>query len=60
MRFILNFIFFGLLFYIIHLFFPEAFTTLVSWADTTYEFLRDLFIGIFEKLRELVQSGKRS
>lgn len=40
MRFILNFFFFGLLFYLIYLFFPDAFHTLVSWAHQTYEFIR--------------------
>ena len=43
MRFILNFFFFGLLFYIIWLYFPEAFTTLVSWASQVFDFFRDLF-----------------
>jgi hypothetical protein len=41
MRFILNFFFYGLLFFLIYLFFPEAFNTLVSWANETYIFLRD-------------------
>lgn len=41
MRFILNFFFYGLLFFLIYMFFPEAFNTLVSWANETYIFLRD-------------------
>lgn len=45
-RFIINFFLFGLLFYLIHLFFPEAFQTLVSWADRTYEYMRDFFISL--------------
>jgi hypothetical protein len=49
-RFILNFFLFGILFYIIYLFFPDAFHTLVSWAQQSYEFLRDFFIQIAEKL----------
>jgi len=44
MRFILNFIFFGILFYIIYLFFPDAFQTLVAWANKTYEFFRNLIL----------------
>ena len=43
MRFILNFIFFGILFYFIYMVFPDAFATLVSWANHAYEFLRDLW-----------------
>lgn len=51
MRFILNFIFFGLLFYLIYLFFPDAFNTLVSWANNTYDFLRDIVLKISEKFK---------
>lgn len=50
MRFIFNFIFFGILFYIIYLFFPDAFATLVSWVAKVYEFLRDIFMQVYEKL----------
>lgn len=49
MRFILNFFFFGILFYLIYLFFPEAFHTLVSWANNVYNFLHDLILRISEK-----------
>jgi len=49
MRFILNFFFFGILFYLIYLFFPDAFHTLVSWADRVYEFLKDLFMTLSER-----------
>ncbi|WP_195155574.1 hypothetical protein [Candidatus Protochlamydia phocaeensis] len=50
MRFIFNFFFFGILFYLIYLFFPDAFHTLVSWADRTYEFFRDLILQIAGKV----------
>ena len=43
MRFIIGFIFFGLLFYGIWLYFPEAFQTLVSWAAKVFDFFRELF-----------------
>jgi hypothetical protein len=43
MRFILGFIFFGLLFYGIWLYFPEAFDTLVRWASNTFAFFQELF-----------------
>lgn len=51
MRFILNFFLFGLLFYLIYLFFPEAFATLLSWANSVYEYLRDLFLNLSGKMR---------
>lgn len=46
MRFILNFFFFGLLFYLIYLFFPDAFQTLVSWANQAYSYIRDVFLNL--------------
>lgn len=53
MRFILSFIFFGLLFYIIWMFFPEAFQTLVSWAARVYTFLYNLFSGLVDKVNSM-------
>ena len=50
MRFIFNFIFFGVLFYAIYLFMPEAFATLVSWASKIYEFLSELVSSVFKSL----------
>lgn len=47
MRFILGFIFFGLLFYGIHLYFPEFFATLVSWAAKVFEIIRGVTDQIF-------------
>lgn len=46
MRFIINFIFYGLLFYFIHLAFPEAFVTLVSWADKLIELLKEVYFQL--------------
>jgi hypothetical protein len=46
MRFLLNFIFFGLLFYGIFLFFPDAFKWLTSWAQSFYS----LFQGVFHQI----------
>jgi hypothetical protein len=48
MRFIFYFVFFGLLFYIIWMYFPEAFQTLVSWAAKLYNFLYNLVMGIVD------------
>jgi|GEM_PF-1932416 len=53
MRFILSFIFFGLLFYAMSIYLPEAFQTLVSWAASLFDFLRDLV----EKATDKVQSA---
>lgn len=57
MRFIFNFIFFGLLYYIIFLAFPEAFQKLVSWVTTLFEFLRDIFMQLYHRLQDLM--GRR-
>lgn len=49
MRFILNFFIFGLIYFLIWMFFPEAFQTLVSWATQVYNFFHDAYISIMEK-----------
>jgi len=49
MRFIINFFIFGFIFYLIYLFFPEAFATLVSWAHQVYDFFHDLVIRMQER-----------
>lgn len=51
MRFIFNFIFFGFLFYLIYYFFPEAFHTMVSWAESVFVFIRDVSMRVWEKIR---------
>lgn len=50
MRFLLNFFFFGLLFYLIWMFFPDAFLTLVSWADHVVAFFKELIMGMSDKI----------
>ena len=47
MRLILGFIFFGLLFYAIWLFFPDAFAVLVSWAAKFFNFFEELWNSTF-------------
>jgi len=42
MKFIFNFIFFGVLFYIIWLYFPDAFKTMVSWVSQVFDFVKNL------------------
>lgn len=51
MRFIFNFFFFGILFYLIWMFFPDAFMTLVGWANQVVAFFRDLIVGISNKVQ---------
>lgn len=50
MRFILNFFFFGILFYLIWMFFPDAFKTLVSWADQVVAFFKGLIQTASDKV----------
>lgn len=50
MRFILNFFIFGFIFFLIWHYFPEAFGTLVSWAQTVFDFFRDAFASIRDKI----------
>ena len=55
MRFILGFIFFGLLFYALSVYFPEAFQTLTGWAAGLFDFIREQFerlTGAFHKAPE--------
>lgn len=61
MRFIFNFIFFGVLFYAIYLAFPDAFFTMVGWATKIYEFVKDLVIQVYEKIQGITaKSGGAS
>lgn len=41
LRFIFNFILFGLLFFVIYKFFPDAFSTLVVWVGNVYDTLAE-------------------
>lgn len=51
-RFLINFCLFGILFYLIWRFFPEAFDTLVSWAGNVYDFFKNLFGTTMEKMHQ--------
>lgn len=53
MRFILNFILFGVLFYAIYMAFPDAFYTMVGWANKVYVVLKDFFFMLSDKIREM-------
>lgn len=51
MRFILNFIFFGILFYLLWLYFPEQFETLKSWAGSAVDLIKHLYHSLMDKLQ---------
>jgi hypothetical protein len=60
MRFIFNFIFFGLLFFLIYIFLPETFATLVSWVNSLYEVLRDAVLWIIDKVQSQTSGSGNS
>jgi len=51
MRFVINFIVFGFLFYVLWRFAPDLFQTLVSWVDAAFESLKELVMWGMEKFR---------
>lgn len=60
MRFIFYFFFFGLLFYVIYLYFPEAFATLVSWAAKVYDFLHNLVVTVIDKINSMMTTTHKA
>ncbi len=50
MRFILNFIFFGILFYLLWEYFPEQFAILKSWAASAVDLIKQLYHQLMDKL----------
>jgi len=57
MRFIWNFFFFGILFYLIWMFFPDAFLTLVSWANQVVAFFRELISNTWDKTQHYLPNN---
>ncbi len=51
MRFIIEFFLFGFLFFLLWHFFPEAFATLVSWAQAVYDFFANLFAQVGNRVQ---------
>ena len=51
LRFVFNFFFFGLLFYAIWHFAPEAFQSLVSWAEVLFKYIAHWVQVLFEQIR---------
>jgi len=59
MRFIFNFFFFGVLFYLIWMFFPDAFSTLVSWANHFVAYAKEVIMGLGDKMQGVMpEAGK--
>lgn len=59
MRFIINFLIFGMIFFLIYRFFPEAFSTLVTWANAVYDAAAELIVWILDKIKGATQhTGK--
>jgi hypothetical protein len=52
LRFILNFLIFGILFYLIYISFPETFYTLVSWADKFTQFVKEIYTHLAERFQD--------
>lgn len=53
LRFVLNFIFYGIIFFLIWKFQPDWIDTMRSWADTAYEIVVDLGSQLFAKIKAL-------
>lgn len=49
-RFFINFVLFGALFYLIWHYFPDAFATLVSWVKTIIDFTEQLLTDLYNKI----------
>ena len=60
MRFIWNFILFGVVFFLIHKFFPEAFNTLVSWVDHGYEWVVQAVTALVAKIQGTTNNNSGS
>lgn len=53
MKLVFNFFFFGMVFYLIHFFFPDVFQTLVSWADQVVVWVQDLFAYAVDQISQM-------
>ena len=54
MRFILNFIYFGILYYLIWRFFPVVIETFTVWMDSVYDVVRDLVMLAVDKVSSMI------
>ncbi|MGA8164169.1 MAG: hypothetical protein WB791_03975 [Waddliaceae bacterium] len=53
MRFIWNFIFFGIIYYLIWRFFPVVIETFTTWMDSLYDVIRDLVMMAVDKVSNM-------
>lgn len=51
-KFIINFIVFGIIFFLIHRYIPTVFDQLVSWLNQGYDFLVGLVMQLVDKLHQ--------
>ncbi len=52
MRFLLNFFFFGILFYAIWYFFPESFEKLVHLASNIFDWLKEMVSSLINSVNK--------
>jgi hypothetical protein len=57
LRFILNFIIFGMIFYLIWKFQPTWIDVMRSWADSAYDIIVNLANMGIERIKEISSSG---
>lgn len=50
LRFVFNFALFGLVFYMMYLYLPDTFSTLVGWADATVDYGRDFYQQMMDQM----------
>lgn len=58
LRFLFNFFLFGILYFLIYTFFPDAFHTLVGWAGKVYSSAIEWGKVAFDWASELVKGAK--
>lgn len=53
-RFLVNLVLFGLLFFGIYKFFPEMFQTLVVWIAFLFDFFAAVLVWLYEKMQAII------
>jgi hypothetical protein len=57
-RFFVNLLLFGLLFFLIHRYLPDTFNTLVIWINHIFDFLSNVVLWVVEKVQLFFQAAK--
>lgn len=57
MKFIFNFIFYGVIYFLIYRYLPETFDTLVAWGNSAVDNGHDLLVWAVEKVSSLPKNG---